>query len=71
MPIDSHMHEENEMDGYAKIDQYNPVLVKQIASDYEDIIRRIGEQPERGLQAPARRPVEGQAATCDARLRPG
>lgn len=35
------------MDGYAKIDQYNPVLVKQIASDYEDIIRRIGEQPER------------------------
>jgi len=47
MPIDSHMHEENEMDGYAKIDQYNPVLVKQIASDYEDIIRRIGEQPER------------------------
>ncbi|MBK7911155.1 MAG: GTP cyclohydrolase I FolE [Bacteroidia bacterium] len=41
------MHEENEMDGYAKIDQYNPVLVKQIASDYEDIIRRIGEQPER------------------------
>ncbi|HRS39289.1 MAG TPA: GTP cyclohydrolase I FolE [Bacteroidia bacterium] len=47
MPIDSHMHEENEMDGYTKIDQYNPVLVKQIASDYEDIIRRIGEQPER------------------------
>ena len=47
MPIDSHMHEENEMGGYAKIDQYNPVLVKQIASDYEDIIRRIGEQPER------------------------
>lgn len=47
MPINSHMHEENEMDGYAKIDQYNPVLVKQIASDYEDIIRRIGEQPER------------------------
>lgn len=35
------------MDGYAKIDQCNPVLVKQIASDYEDIIRRIGEQPER------------------------
>lgn len=35
------------MDGYAKIDQYNPVLVKQIASDNEDIIRRIGEQPER------------------------
>jgi GTP cyclohydrolase I len=47
MSIDPHMHEENEMDGYAKIDQYNPVLVRQIAEHYENIIRRIGEEPER------------------------
>jgi GTP cyclohydrolase I len=45
------MADENEMDGYTKIDQYNPVLVKSLASQYEKIIRDIGENPEReGLQ---------------------
>lgn len=47
MPIDSQMNEENEMDGYSKIDQYNQVLVKQVASSFEEIIRKIGEDPER------------------------
>lgn len=28
MAIDKNMLEENEMDGYAKIDQYNPQLVE-------------------------------------------
>jgi GTP cyclohydrolase I len=37
------MLEENEMDGYAKIDQYNPRLVKKLSEHYASIISSIGE----------------------------
>jgi GTP cyclohydrolase I len=47
MSIDKQMLEENEMDGYAKIDQYNPQLVAHIASHYEGIIDHIGESKDR------------------------
>jgi GTP cyclohydrolase I len=45
------MIEENEMDGYAKIDQYNPAAIRRIADKYRSILQDIGENPDReGLQ---------------------
>ncbi|OGA49098.1 MAG: GTP cyclohydrolase I FolE [Betaproteobacteria bacterium RIFCSPLOWO2_12_FULL_62_13] len=45
------MLEENEMDGYAKIDQYNPVAIRRLAEKYRAILKDIGENPDReGLQ---------------------
>jgi GTP cyclohydrolase I len=50
-PITQQMLEENEMDGYAKIDQYNPVAIRRIADKYRAILKDMGENPEReGLQ---------------------
>src|SRR5687768_996997 len=40
--LDKTMLEENEMDGYAKIDQYNPHLVKKLSEHYRSIISSIG-----------------------------
>ncbi|HLG36449.1 MAG TPA: GTP cyclohydrolase I FolE [Bacteroidia bacterium] len=47
MSIDKNMIEENEMDGYAKVDQYNPRLVKKISEQYASIISDIGEDVSR------------------------
>jgi len=47
MAIDKKMLEENEMDGYAKIDKYNPHLITKLASQYENIIDFIGEDKTR------------------------
>ena len=45
------MIEENEMDGYAKIDQYNPATIRRIADKYRSILKDIGEDPTReGLE---------------------
>ncbi len=45
------MRKENGMDGYAKIDQYNPKTIRSIAKKYTDILRDIGEDPTReGLE---------------------
>ena len=41
------MREENEMDGYEKIDQYNPHIVKRIAETYREILQELGEDPDR------------------------
>jgi GTP cyclohydrolase I len=46
-PISRQMLEENEMDGYAKIDQYNPGAIKRISEKYQSILKDIGEDPER------------------------
>lgn len=43
----SEMMEENEMDGYQKIDRYNPDKIKDISTKYYDILRDIGEDPDR------------------------
>jgi GTP cyclohydrolase I len=37
----------SEVDGYAKIDQYNPDTVKRIAGNYSDILKALGEDPAR------------------------
>ena len=47
MSIDKEMMEENEMDGYAKIDQYNPKLVEGIASHYSSILDFVGQNRDR------------------------
>ncbi|MEK6594805.1 MAG: GTP cyclohydrolase I FolE [Pseudomonadota bacterium] len=50
-PITRQMCEENEMDGYARNDQYNPAAIRSIAEKYRVILKDIGENPEReGLQ---------------------
>jgi GTP cyclohydrolase I len=51
MTLTKQMLEENEMDGYAKIDQYNPVTIRRIADQYRAILQDLGEDPDReGLQ---------------------
>ena len=41
------MRKENVVDGYAKIDQYNPDTIRAIAEKYTGILRDIGEDPQR------------------------
>ena len=41
------MIEENELNGYAKIDQYNPVVVGRIADRYRAVLQELGEDPDR------------------------
>ena len=41
------MLEENEMNGYAKIDQYNPVKVGEMSQHVRALISHVGEDPER------------------------
>jgi len=47
MTLNKEMVNENEMDSYAKIDKYNPKLVKSISSYYSSIIKDIGENVNR------------------------
>ena len=56
MSIDKSMIEENEMDGYAKIDQYNPELIEELSSHYSSIVKLIGEDINRDglLKSPER-----------------
>lgn len=43
----NHMAEENEIDGYVKIDRYNPHKIASIASHYSEILKDLGEDPNR------------------------
>jgi GTP cyclohydrolase I len=38
---------EDELDGYVKIDRYNPAVISKIAGHYEDILTQLGENPNR------------------------
>lgn len=56
---DAYMHsmmEENEMDGYQKIDRYNSKQIAKIGSHYRDILKELGENPNRDglLKTPER-----------------
>ncbi|MBY0269013.1 MAG: GTP cyclohydrolase I FolE [Burkholderiales bacterium] len=35
------------MDGYSRIEQYNPATIKSIADKYRDILKDVGEDPDR------------------------
>jgi GTP cyclohydrolase IA len=41
------MIEENVMNGYAKIDQYNPAVIDRIAESYRAVLQELGENPDR------------------------
>ena len=41
------MAEQNEMNGYAKIDRYNPKVVERIADKYRAVLEDLGEDPLR------------------------
>ncbi|HEY7658357.1 MAG TPA: GTP cyclohydrolase I FolE [Burkholderiales bacterium] len=47
MALSKQMLEENEMNGYARNDQYNPAIIRRIAEHYRAILKEIGENPER------------------------
>ncbi len=58
--INKEMLEENEMDGYAKIDQFNPRQIDSLAHHFKEIIRELGEDPEReGLVKTPERVAKG------------
>jgi GTP cyclohydrolase I len=42
----NHLGEESEI-GYVKVDRYDPLKIKRIASHYSDILSDLGEDPER------------------------
>lgn len=46
-PHEQNMREENVMDGYSKIEQYNPTIIKSIADKYRSILKDVGEDPDR------------------------
>jgi GTP cyclohydrolase I len=47
MTIDESTMKENEMDGYEKIDQFNPRRIKSLSKNYNSIITELGENVER------------------------
>jgi GTP cyclohydrolase I len=51
MTIDINTINENEMDGYEKIDQFNPKRIESLSAHYKSIITEVGEDVSReGLQ---------------------
>jgi len=45
---DDLLHDRNEeIDGYEKIDRYNPGLIQNLSAHYKDILKQIGEVPTR------------------------
>jgi GTP cyclohydrolase I len=47
MTLDKSTMQENEMDGYEKIDLYNPQKIETLSAHYESIITEIGEDKNR------------------------
>jgi GTP cyclohydrolase I len=44
---DKYDDDDEDVDGYVKIDRYNPELIKNISTHYKDILKQLGEDPER------------------------
>src|SRR3569833_4619938 len=38
---------DEEFDGYAKIDRYKPDLIQSLSGHYHEVLKQIGEKPER------------------------
>jgi len=48
MNNENHGHDtEEDLDGYVKIDRYNPATISNIAGHYQDILTQLGENPNR------------------------
>src|SRR6195952_1905229 len=48
--MNSHNHipdRDDDIDGYTKIDRYNPELINNLSVHYLDVLKQIGENPER------------------------
>lgn len=45
--LNKEMYIDNTMDGYEKLDVYNPVLIDEISSSYRKVLKAIGEDPDR------------------------
>ena len=39
--------DDDDIEGYIKIDRYNPELIKNLSGHYQEVLREIGEKPER------------------------
>jgi len=44
---DHHHLPDEELDGYVKIDRYNPDLIHSISTHYKDVLKHVGEDPGR------------------------
>jgi GTP cyclohydrolase I len=42
-----HDHDDDDIEGYVKIDRYNTELIKSLSGNYHDVLNLIGENPER------------------------
>ncbi|NHA07473.1 GTP cyclohydrolase I FolE [Mucilaginibacter sp. HC2] len=42
-----HRDDDDDLDGYTKVDRYNPTLIKNLSGNYLDVLKQIGENPER------------------------
>lgn len=54
---DNHIPDrDDDIEGYVKIDRYNPELIKNLSSHYHEVLKEIGEKPEREglLKSPER-----------------
>jgi len=47
MNNEAFLDDDDQLDGYVKIDRYNPDKVASIANHYQDILEKIGENPHR------------------------
>lgn len=48
MNNDNHIPDRDEgINGYQKVDRYNPELIKNLSENYHDVLKQIGENPER------------------------
>ncbi|HWZ15614.1 MAG TPA: GTP cyclohydrolase I FolE [Mucilaginibacter sp.] len=54
---DNHIPDrDDDIEGYVKIDRYNPELIKSLSAHYHEVLKEIGEKPEREglLKSPER-----------------
>ncbi|MEZ2339079.1 GTP cyclohydrolase I FolE [Mucilaginibacter sp. RCC_168] len=42
-----HRDDDDDLDGYTKVDRYNPTLIQNLSRNYLDVLKQIGENPER------------------------